>query len=70
MPSDGTNSMHVTNYTTNEFETGVISPVNYRGETGPVETENSRFFRGDCNDDGAVDISDPIFSLLALFVSR
>ena len=69
MPSDGTNSMHVIDYTTNDFESGVISPVSYRGETGSIETVNSRFFRGDCNDDGAVDLSDPIFNLLALFVS-
>ncbi len=37
LPTDGANSIQVTNYTTNAFTTGTNSPTNYAGETGSVD---------------------------------
>ncbi len=43
--------------------------VVHRSTSGGItETDVSVFLRGDCNDDGSVDISDGIFNLNALFV--
>jgi hypothetical protein len=36
LPTDGLNSIHVTDYTTNAFTTGLNSPTNFAGQTGVV----------------------------------
>lgn len=75
LPMDGVNSIQITRYapttrTRDEFEIGVNSPTNFSGETGSVELDSpdAAFVRGDCNDDSAIDISDAVHLLEALFV--
>jgi hypothetical protein len=73
LPVDGINSIHVTDYVSDVFTTGVNSPANYSGETGSVDASSSptddSFVRGDCNADGDTDISDAAFLLNALFLA-
>ena len=74
LPTDGINSIQITEYAPNnverdKFEIGVNSPTNFDGETGTVVVipPGSTFVRGDCNDDGAINVADAIFLLFALF---
>ncbi|MCZ6793214.1 MAG: hypothetical protein O7J95_06335 [Planctomycetota bacterium] len=69
LPTDGRTSIQVTDFRLDRFTTGKNSPTNYRGETGSVELMDALFQRGDCNDDGKMDLSDPISLLSALFLT-
>lgn len=75
LPMDGVNSIQVTRYAPNtvardDFKIDVNSPTNFAGETGSIELRppEATFVRGDCNDDGTINISDAVFLLGALFV--
>jgi hypothetical protein len=67
LPTDGLRSIHLVNYTTDQFTTGPNSPTNYRGEQGSIDVHDSSFRRGDCNADAGQDLSDAVFLLDALF---
>jgi hypothetical protein len=71
LPVNGVNSVHVTDYVTDEFTIGVNSPTNYLGESGSVDLGAvlPPFVRGDCNGDGVAsgDVIDPLFLLYRNF---
>ena len=47
---------------------GVISSEKFRGALAPTLLVDAKFLRGDCNGDGARDVSDAIFQLVKLFM--
>ena len=73
MPLDGLLSLQVTDHVEKTFKWAVNSPTNFLGETGTVSADgamSSRFRRGDCDDDGERSLTDAVYLLEALFVSR
>lgn len=73
MPVDGVQSMEVTNFNTDAFVTGANTPTNFAGGTGSIDVSTppvaADFVRGDCNEDGSVNIADPVNLLTFLFPS-
>jgi hypothetical protein len=68
LPVDGINSIHVTDHARDRFEVRLNSPANYAGATGRIAVR-ADFRSGDCNDDGARNVTDAIFLLHGLFSS-
>ena len=68
LPTDGVHAIQLVSYANDAFESGVNSPTNYAGETGSVSLARP-FARGDCNDDGARDVSDAMQLLSFLFLA-
>jgi hypothetical protein len=67
LPLDGINSIQVTDYGRDLFETKPNNPTNYSGVAGLVTIPPISFTRGDCNADGASDVSDAVHLLDSLF---